>query len=358
MAKYRQIFSNEDTDDLQLTALQKIIIGIYGRDIQTYLTICSLAEINAADNNGETALHWAVRRGDYDVVKLLLIKGADPNISSKTSLRALHYAAMRGDSRVMDCLLSYGAEVDTPDVNGRTPLLYMFTNYREPNPACLHLLIKAGAKVNATDYQGVTSLIFASQHGRTTALKILLQSHADVNQQTNSGENALMIAVTLNQHSSLRVLLSHNAKHTLYSETGHSILHKAAEYGDIETLQILASLPIKGLQVSQKDTCGNTPLLLAQQRTDEISEWHIAFATLLASVDKRTSGPQSIEVQTNINIFRRMAIEIGGMIMVWLWDEVVQISEYVSQLPRPPGAILRAFVVVCIAIVWFVMHGS
>lgn len=66
------------------------------------------AKINAIDDNGETALIKAVSRINYDTAKLLLEKGADPNIQDFTDRTALQYA--RQNPEFVALLKGHGAQ--------------------------------------------------------------------------------------------------------------------------------------------------------------------------------------------------------------------------------------------------------
>lgn len=80
------------------------------------------ADVNATDSKGETALMWAAYAKDSErMVKLLLEKGADPNLRTKDST-ALMRAAAGGNIESVKMLLQAGAFVDATDENGKTAL--------------------------------------------------------------------------------------------------------------------------------------------------------------------------------------------------------------------------------------------
>ena len=51
--------------------------------------IVKKADVNAAQVDGATALHWAVHRDDADLVDVLLKAGAKPNVSNRTGATPL-----------------------------------------------------------------------------------------------------------------------------------------------------------------------------------------------------------------------------------------------------------------------------
>jgi ankyrin repeat protein len=67
------------------------------------------ADVNLAQGDGVTALHWAARHGDVDLVTALIASGA--NAKSTTTLGAytpLHLAAERGAAPIVGALLRAG----------------------------------------------------------------------------------------------------------------------------------------------------------------------------------------------------------------------------------------------------------
>jgi len=95
------------------------------------------ADVNAQSNTEATPLHLAIwylgspmyndsqdkeasRQKAYDLVKLLLDGGSDPNILSWDG-SPLHIAVLRSDARVIEMLIESGAEVELANLDGQTP---------------------------------------------------------------------------------------------------------------------------------------------------------------------------------------------------------------------------------------------
>ena len=61
------------------------------------------ADVNAVDENKQTALHIAAQKGHVDVAKVLIQSGADVNALQKDKWTALHLVARDGHDDI--CLL-------------------------------------------------------------------------------------------------------------------------------------------------------------------------------------------------------------------------------------------------------------
>ena len=79
------------------------------------------ADVNGADESGQTALHFAADRGNMECIQLLLEHGADVNAVDCDRISVLLTAAMSGNIDVMKLLLEKGADPDLEDEDGETP---------------------------------------------------------------------------------------------------------------------------------------------------------------------------------------------------------------------------------------------
>src|SRR5438477_11006899 len=83
------------------------------------------ADVNAAQGDGMTALHWAAMKNDAELAQTLLYAGA--NIRAKTRIgdyTPLVLAARAGNAEVLAPLIAAGAEVNAKTSNGTTPLMF------------------------------------------------------------------------------------------------------------------------------------------------------------------------------------------------------------------------------------------
>src|SRR5213076_1747526 len=77
------------------------------------------ADVNAAQANGATALHWAVYRDDVEAVDLLVGAGARVDLKTQDGITPLHLASLYGNSVVVQHLLKAGADDDGIAVQAR-----------------------------------------------------------------------------------------------------------------------------------------------------------------------------------------------------------------------------------------------
>ncbi len=138
------------------------------------------ADVNAAQGDGMTALHWAATHNDVAMASVLIYAGA--NLESTTRLGAytsLHLASKAGNAPVMEMLLKSGSDANaTTATGGVTPLHFAAASGRAD---AVRALLKHGVKINARDsHSGRTPLMFATAQNRLEVIDALLQGGADV----------------------------------------------------------------------------------------------------------------------------------------------------------------------------------
>ena len=116
--------------------------------------------------------------------------------------------------------------------------------------------LESGVKVNSTDKDGRTALMYAAYDGRTEIINLLLSKGAGVNLQDNAGRTALMMASSGPFPSAVSILLDNFADPNLADRVDHftALMYAAAE-GQLEVVKIL--LP-RGADPSLKDKDGDT----------------------------------------------------------------------------------------------------
>ncbi len=168
---------------------------------------CLSALLHAA---APASLVDAAMQGNRDAVRTMLKQGADVNTAQGDGMTALHWAAQKGDVELAKTLLYAGANVKAATrVGGYTPLLIAAKNGNAP---MIETLTTGGADANSATMNGTTALMFAAQAGNADAVKALLAHGADVNAKEKvKGETAIMIAAAYGRADVIRVLTAKGA---------------------------------------------------------------------------------------------------------------------------------------------------
>lgn len=119
-------------------------------------------------------------------VQQLLTQGIDVNAQDEVGKTALHWAAT-AKPKVTSALLAAGADVNARDKWDRTPLHFVGANGSVEN---IRLLLDAGAEVNAKTANDWTPLHGAAKFGGPDNVMILLNAGADPFARTEMGESA------------------------------------------------------------------------------------------------------------------------------------------------------------------------
>lgn len=137
------------------------------------------ADVNAAQGDGMTALHWAALNGDTAMAGLLIVAKADVNAHTRLGdYTPLHLAAERGNGAVTARLLAAGGDATAFTTTGVLPI---HLAAEAGDVESLTALLDKGADVNAVDKtHGRTALIFAASKDRVKAMQYLLSRGANV----------------------------------------------------------------------------------------------------------------------------------------------------------------------------------
>ena len=176
-------------------------------------------DIDTCDEFGSAPIHIACKNGHRDIVRLLIRKNCDLNISDDESLSTpLHIASEMCHSDIVKILLDSGAEVDMVDMKNRTPLY------------------------------------IASKKGHDDTVRILLDSGADMEIAKNNLKTPLLISFENGHDNVVELLVRAGAKRDTIDG---SILNLAARNGRTEIAHLLLEL---GMDASGSDDFGYTPL--------------------------------------------------------------------------------------------------
>lgn len=204
--KYIKLFENfEDFDPYELMMItpqkkaQMIIDELRSGNtnkslIETLITMG--ADINWQDEDGWTALNYAISFDKEDICKILIDAGADPNSRDIDNKTPVHYAAKtwKPNNKILLLLLDAGGEVNVRDKDwGWTPLMYAL---HQNNISLFELLLKAGADPNIQSNNGNTSLHWAVlfNYKSPDIIKELLDAGADPMIRNSESETPIHLA--------------------------------------------------------------------------------------------------------------------------------------------------------------------
>ncbi|MFN8582205.1 MAG: ankyrin repeat domain-containing protein [Gemmatimonadaceae bacterium] len=184
-------------------------IGRPGLLLAAWLLCSAAAPIGRGP--GEAPVAEAAMRRDTARVRLLLRQGADVNGAQGDGMTALHYAALYGDAGQARMLITAGARLEASTRNGAYTPLHLAA--RAGQASTLRVLLDAGASVSApTSSGGATALHFAAAQGNADAVTALVQHGAAVNGRDSAFQQTpLMWAAAANRVAAMTALLAKGA---------------------------------------------------------------------------------------------------------------------------------------------------
>lgn len=250
-----------------------------GEEFYTEATVFFAREsMEQTDKGGKTALHLAVENGHTGMVRAMLEKGVDVDLTvdepGEAGVTALHLACSNGFADMVELLLEAGADdtlqtykgespahyvllgskhggvqdmesriqilnrlehLDIPDEEGITPLLLVSYDTRELLP----LLINRGVDVNHGDLRGVTALM---RNTDKELAKELLKAGADVNRTDIQGDTALHYALRAGAEGDARYLIRKGADYNRPNNQGETPAQIAVEEGLDTVLELMTDI--------------------------------------------------------------------------------------------------------------------
>src|SRR5689334_12239583 len=241
--------------------------------------IAAGADVNAAQGDGTTPLHWAVYKIDADLARALLERGAKPDVINNYGSSPLAEAVKVGNPRLVGMLLDAGSNVEVPNQEGQTALMLAA---RAGSLDVAELLVRHGANVNAREkwrgqtalmwaadarspeltrfliahkaeidaralandwpsqmtgeprnqYRpagGMTALLYAARSGCTDCAQALLDAGADPNRPSPEGVTPLIVAIDNFAYDTAKVLFERGANPRLWDWWGRTALYTAID---------------------------------------------------------------------------------------------------------------------------------
>ena len=298
------------------------------------------SDVNVAQADGSTALHWAVYWNDLEAVDLLLAAGANPKAATRLNATPLFLATQSGTPAMVARLLRAGVDVNAPFLsNGETALMVAA---RSGNVEIVSRLLEAGASVDAKEtLRGTTALSWAAEENHAAVVSLLLSRGASPqaaskvvvgaarrgdddaddpgpaptgNANARGGVTPLMVATRERAVETIKVLLDGGAPINQQSGDGTTALIVALQNGDAAIARMLLD---RGAAADMGNAKGWTPLFLAvKARSREIGTVPNPVIDQAALLDVIKL---LVEKGANVNARTSVRSETYGA-MAWLRD--------------------------------------
>jgi ankyrin repeat protein len=242
-------------------------------------------DVNAADEQGKTPLHYAAERKDADLAKFFISIGADTNALDSRNQSPLGICIDNNDPVIAELLVLAGANIHLPIKNNTTAAVLAL----EKNPSLFKALLNP-ASIESVDNSGRNVLHLASISGKVQSvvniLSILPSSSVSINAKDKDAKNALDYALASpnsKNHMEIAeqlILSGANSENPIYHyfapavrSANYNIRRNEGlapiHYAVIDNYSGLFSFLIeKKIDVNIKSTSGATPLHEAVRRGD------------------------------------------------------------------------------------------
>jgi ankyrin repeat protein len=167
------------------------------------------ADVNTRQPDGATALHWAVHRGNQEMVQLLTAAGADLNARNELGVSPISVACANGEGVIVKILVDAGADAHAALGTGESALM---TCSRTGSREGVQALLDQGADANAMESEkNQTALMWAVSQKHPEVARLLIKYGANIGTRSRGGSTPMMFAARVGAVDSARVLLDAGA---------------------------------------------------------------------------------------------------------------------------------------------------
>lgn len=215
-------------DDINNDVVNNIVSMCFYQYFNEYdfTNILNKININIMDNNNNTILmrlsEYTYKIKSKKTLKILLDHKINPNIQNNNKFTALMFASKCFDFEIIKLLLDYNADPNMVDFYGSTPLLiYCDYSLKMFSPICS----------NNTNSMKI--------------IKLLLKYNTDPNIKNHDGSNILMSVIKYTDVKIIKLLLDYKANPCSADEYGYNILSLTSNShirSGLETIKIIELL--------------------------------------------------------------------------------------------------------------------
>ena len=239
---------------------QRLVEAAKARDLTAVRWLLDeKVDVDGAQPDGATALHWAAYWNDLDMVEVLLDAGAQASAVNELGATPLWLASFNCNPALVERLLTAGADPNRALLEGETPLL------RATRTGCVEpvdLLLRHGADVNAAErVRAQTALMWAAAGQHDEVVRVLLSHEANVRARSKTFHRLVNTAITSFVGADARAVSAGPAPPVMEQALGgFTPLLFAAKSGNAEAARLLLDA---GAPVDEPAPNGATPLVIA-----------------------------------------------------------------------------------------------
>lgn len=228
--------------------------------------------IDFPDDNGNSALMFAISSKNRAMVNILLGAGADVHSYNADSVSVFMRSLLTGDEVIIKAIMQRLEALDVNEQDMYENDLLMYALMGNFQPAGLFLLNNFDYAIDHTNKLKQSALMLAVEAGDSLVTAILLERGADPNLQDSKGLTSLMMASAWGQFYIADMLLFYGADVNLKAKNGTTALHLASWYGQEALSGLLLDA---GALLDARDNRGFTPVMLAVKAADPIQLWYL-----------------------------------------------------------------------------------
>ena len=182
-----------------------------------------------------TPLSYSIIAEKNDIAKILVIRGANFNLTSVDGKTSAHFAAQKQNLSLLSFLADYGADLYKKDNTGVTPVDLISEELR-----ARFLIDRAKSKIELNNL-----LSYFISTSDVTSAYMVLQKGADIEAKDSSGRTALMQAIVSSNYQMISMLLASNPALGTLANNGDNIVKLAKQRGDSSIVTLLDSAVIR-----------------------------------------------------------------------------------------------------------------
>ena len=225
------------------------------------LLIARKAKVDFRDSAGFSSLAFACKEGLDSMAKLLLNKGADPNLEVQEGTTPLMVACYNKYYKIIKMLLQAGAFVNAQSTKKSDCITALHVASINNDIQLVNILLNANADINIQDARGKTPMHIACANGNEEMVQCFLLKKPDLSLCDNNGKSLLHAAIDSNNTKVVTTLLEAGADPNIVGgNSGMPPLHYACTIGNEDIIRLLLNVPDIDVNAVEDD---KTPLGMA-----------------------------------------------------------------------------------------------